>query len=96
MPSKHIVFADRLVGLNLQNGLVRMDLAVNAGTGKGKDDKPVQRMEITTQVVMPLDAFANAVAAQEKLLKELIARDKKAREAAAAAKGADTAGKDAN
>lgn len=95
MPSKQIVYSDRLVGLNLQNGLVRMDLAVNAGTGKGKDDKPVQRMEITTQVVMPLDAFANAVAAQEKLLKELIARDKKAREAAATAKGADTAGKDA-
>ena len=83
MPNKQVLFADRLVGLNLQNGLVRMDLAVNAGTVKGKDDKPAQRMEVTTQLVMPLEAFANAVAMQDKLLKELIARDKAAREAQA-------------
>lgn len=92
MANKQIIYTDRVVGITVQNGLVRMDLAVFAGTGKGKDDKPVQRMEITTQVVMPLEAFANAVAAQEKLLKELIAREKKARDALKAKSG-DDAGK---
>ena len=83
MSNKQYIFSDRLVGLNLQNGLVRLDLAVNAGTVKGKDDKPAQRMEVTTQVVMPLEAFANAVAMQDKLLRELVARDKASREAQA-------------
>lgn len=81
MPNKQIVFSDRLVGLTVQNGLVRMDLAVNAGQVKGKDDKVGQRMEITTQVVMPIDAFANAVAMQQNLLKEVVSRGKKAAEA---------------
>jgi hypothetical protein len=85
MANKQIVFSDRLVGLSLQNGLVRLDLAVNAGTVTGQDDKPAQRMEVTTQVVMPLEAFANAVAMQEKMLNELIAREKKAREGQSAA-----------
>ena len=83
MPNKQIVFSDRLVGLTVQNGLVRMDLAVNAGQVKGKDDKVGQRMEVTTQVVMPLDAFANAVAMQQNLLKEVVARGKKAQAATA-------------
>lgn len=80
MPNKQIVFSDRLVGLTVQNGLVRLDLAVNAGQVKGKDDKVGQRMEVTTQVVMPLDAFANAVSMQQNLLKEVVERSKKARE----------------
>lgn len=91
MANKQIVFSDRLVGLSLQNGLVRLDLAVNAGTVKGKDDKPAQRMEVTTQVVMPLEAFANAVAMQDKMLKALVAREKKAREDSAAAPAAPAA-----
>ncbi len=91
MANKQIVFSDRLVGLSLQNGLVRLDLAVNAGTVKGKDDKPAQRMEVTTQVVMPLEAFANAVAMQDKMLKALVAREKQAREATAAAPAAPAA-----
>ena len=78
MPNKQIVFADRLVGLTIQNGLVRMDLAVNAGQVKGKDDKVGQRMEITSQIVMPLDAFTNSVAMQQRMLKELVERTKKA------------------
>lgn len=84
MPNKQIVFSDRLVGLSLQNGLVRLDLAVNAGTAKGKDDKPAQRMEITTQLVMPLDAFANAVAMQQSMLQQVMEQNNKLREAASA------------
>ncbi len=84
MPNKQIIFADRLVGLSLQNGLVRMDLAVHAGSGKNKDDQPVQRMEVTTQLVIPVEAFANAVGMQDKLLKELVAREQMMRESIAA------------
>jgi hypothetical protein len=85
MANKQIIFSDRLVGLSLQSGLVRLDLAVHAGAVKGNDDKPAQRMEVTTQVVMPLEAFANAVAMQDKMLRELIAREQKMREGQAAA-----------
>jgi hypothetical protein len=84
MANKQIIFADRLVGLGVHNGLVRLDLAVHAGTGKGKDDKPAQRLDVTTQVVMPLDAFANAVALQQKLLQGLLEREKQIRNASAA------------
>ena len=79
MSNTQVVYSDRLVNISLHNGLVRMDLAVITGQVKDKDDKPAQRMEITTQVVMPLDAFANAVGMQDKLLKEVIARADKAR-----------------
>lgn len=89
MPNKQIVFSDRLVGLTVQNGLVRMDLAVNAGQVKGKDDKVGQRMDITTQVVMPLEAFVDAVAMQQNLLKEVVARGKKAAESKGAKASAD-------
>ncbi|MBL0090300.1 MAG: hypothetical protein IPP87_13340 [Ideonella sp.] len=85
MANKQIVFSDRLVGLSIQNGLVRLDLAVNAGTVKGKDDKPAQRLEVTTQLVMPLDAFANAVDMQRKLLADVIAREQSLRDASASA-----------
>lgn len=81
MPSKQIVFADRLVGMSIQNGLVRIDLAVNAGTVKGSDDKTKQRMEVTTQLVMPLDAFANGVAMQQKALQQLVEQNKSRRAA---------------
>jgi len=74
MSNKQIVFADRLVGLTVQNGLVRMDLAVNAGQVKDKDGKTGQRMDVTSQLVMPLDAFVNAVAMQQNALKEVVAR----------------------
>jgi len=84
MANKQIIFSDRLVGLGIHNGLVRLDLAVHAGTGKGKDDKPAQRLDVTTQLVMPLEAFANAVALQQNMLQQLIAREKQLREAAAA------------
>lgn len=85
MANKQIVFTDRMVALSIQNGLVRMDLAVNAGTAKGKDDQPAQRLEVTTQLVMPLDAFANAVAMQQKLLQQAAEQSKKVRGAKASA-----------
>jgi hypothetical protein len=78
MPNKQIVFADRLVGLSIQNGLVRMDLAVNAGQVKDKDGKTGQKMDITTQVVMPLETFAAAVQMQQKMLAEVVSRAQKA------------------
>lgn len=74
MANKQIVFADRLVGLTVQNGLVRLDLAVNAGQVKDKDGKTGQRMEVNSQLVMPLDAFVNAVAMQQNALKQVVAR----------------------
>ena len=81
MPNKQVIFSDRIVGLSVQNGLVRIDLAVNAGTVKGNDDKTKQRMEVTTQLVMPLDAFANGVAMQQKALQQLVEQNKKRRAA---------------
>lgn len=74
MPSKQIIFADRVVGLTVQGGLVRMDLAVNAGTARDKEGKTAQRMEVTAQVVLPVEAFANAVEMQGKVLKEIATR----------------------
>ena len=85
MTNKQVIFSDRMVGLSLQNGLVRLDLAVNVGTAKDTDDKPAQRMEVTTQVVMPLDAFANAVAMQQNLLKQAIEQSEKQRAQVASA-----------
>ena len=77
MPNRQIVFADRLVGISIQNGLVRIDYAVNAGTAKDKDGKTAQRMEVTTQLVLPFEAFANGVGMQQKLMKELAERAQK-------------------
>lgn len=76
MAYKQVIFADRLVGMTVQDGLVRMDLAVNAGQVKGKDEQVSQRLEITTQLVMTLDGFVNAVGMQQRLVKELAAKQK--------------------
>lgn len=76
MAYKQVMFADRVVGLTIQDGLVRMDLAINAGQVKDKDDQVKQRMEITGQLVIPLDGFVNAVGMQQRLVKELADRQK--------------------
>ncbi len=81
MANKEIIFADRVVGLSVHNGLVRMDLAVIAGPAKGKDDKPAVRVDVTHQIVLPLDAFVAGVSAQQNLLKEIATRQKLAAEA---------------
>jgi len=82
---KQGVFADRLVNASVHNGLVRLDLAVFAGTAQDKDGKPAIQLEPTHQLVMPLEAFAAAVATQDKGLKELAAFEQRRRDAAAAA-----------
>lgn len=83
MASKQVIYTDRITNIAVQGGMVRIDLAVMAGTAKGKDDKPAIRLEPTHQLVMPLDAFVSSFRTQEKLMAELIARDKQQREAAA-------------
>ncbi len=79
MAYKQVVFADHLVGITIQNGIVRMDLAVNAGQVKDKDEQVKQRLEITTQLVIPLDGFVNAVGMQQRLVKELADKQKQKR-----------------
>lgn len=79
MPNKQVIFSDRMVGLSIHNGLVRMDLAVVAGTGKTKDDKDALKMEVTHQLVMPMDAFVAAINSQQNLLKQVIERQNKRR-----------------
>lgn len=85
MSKKQIVFADRLVNVSVHAGLARVDFATFAGATQDKDGKTSIQLEPTHQLVMPLEAFAQAVAAQDKVLKELAAIDQKRREAAAAA-----------
>lgn len=86
MANKQIVFADRLVGFTVQNGLARLDFAVNAGQVKDKEGKVGQRMEVTSQLVMPLDAFVNAVGMQQDALKQVVARAQKVADASKAEK----------
>lgn len=90
MAYKQIVFADRLVGMTIQDGVVRIDLAVNAGQVKDKDEQVKQRLEITTQLVMPFEGFVNAVAMQQRLVKEIAEKQKGKR--AAKAPEAETKG----
>lgn len=77
MASKQIVFADRVIGITAQGATARIDLGVVTGSGKSKDGKPALKVEVTHQVVMPLEAFAQSVVMQQKALKELVARQKK-------------------
>lgn len=76
MAYKQVVFADRMVGLTVQDGLVRIDLAVNAGQVKDKDEQVKQRLEITSQLVIPLEAFVAGVGMQQRLVKELAEKQK--------------------
>lgn len=83
MANKQVIFADRLVALSVHNGLVRLDLGVAAGASKSKEGKPVLKLEATHQLILPIDSFAAAVEMQGKFVKELVARQKKGREAKA-------------
>ncbi|MBI5259527.1 MAG: hypothetical protein HY855_23700 [Burkholderiales bacterium] len=89
MANKQTVFADRIVGLSVQNGLVRVDLATIAGPAKNKEGKDGLKLDVTHQLVLPLDAFVNGVAMQQKLVQELVARQQKRN--AKAAKADDAA-----
>lgn len=88
MANKQIIFSDRIVGLSVQNGLVRIDLAAITGPAKTKDGKDGIKLEITHQLVMPLDGFAEGLSAQQKLMQGLIARQQQGR-VPAAAEGTD-------
>lgn len=83
MANKQVIFADRIVGLAIHNGFVRIDLAVVAGTGKTKNDQPALKVDVNHQLVIPLDGFIAGVTAQQNLLKSLSERRKKKAEAAA-------------
>jgi hypothetical protein len=85
MANKQVIFADRIVGLAIYNGFVRIDLAVVAGTGKTKTDQPALKVDVTHQLVIPLDGFVSGVTAQQNLLKSLSERRKKKADATAAA-----------
>ncbi|MBK6470861.1 MAG: hypothetical protein IPF94_08970 [Betaproteobacteria bacterium] len=85
MANKQVIFADRIVGLAIYNGFVRIDLAVVAGTGKTKTDEPALKVDVTHQLVIPLDGFVAGVTAQQNLLKSLSERRKKKSDVAAVA-----------
>jgi hypothetical protein len=85
MANKQVVFTDRIVGISIQNGLVRLDLAVVSGQAKGKDGKPAVKMDITHQVVLPVDGFLAGFNIQQKLVKELATRQQKKNSAKAPA-----------
>lgn len=87
MPNKQVIFADRIVGLAIHNGFVRIDLAVVAGSGQTKAEQPGLKMQVTHQLVMPLDGFVAGMTAQQNLLKSLSERRKKRAEGAAASTG---------
>lgn len=77
MANKQVVFSDRIVGLSVQNGLVRLDLATIAGPAKNKDGKEGVKLDVTHQLVMPMDAFLAGYNMQQKLVQELLTRQQK-------------------
>lgn len=77
MANKQVVFSDRIVGLSVQNGLVRLDLATIAGPAKNKEGKDGVKLDITHQLVMPMDAFLAGFNMQQKLVQELVTRQQK-------------------
>jgi hypothetical protein len=83
MANKQIVFSDRLAGISVQGGTARLDFGVISGAAKSKDGKPAMKLEVTHQLVIPLDAFIQAVGMQDKAVKELVSRAKKRRDAKA-------------
>ena len=89
MANKQYVFSDRIVGLAVQNGLVRIDLAAIAGSAKTKEGKDGLKMDITHQLVLPLDAFMSGFAMQQKLVQELVNRQQKRGKGKAAAESAE-------
>lgn len=85
MANKQYVYSDRVAGVSIQNGMVRIDLAAIAGPAKTNDGTEGLRMDITHQLILPLDAFVAGVKIQQQLVQELVKRQS---ERAAAAAGA--------
>lgn len=80
MANKHVIFSDRIVGMSIQNGLVRIDLATIAGRAKNKDGQEGFKMDVTHQLVIPMDGFVAGLGMQQKLLKEVASRNQKRRQ----------------
>lgn len=88
MANKQVIFSDRIVGMSIQNGLVRIDLATIAGRVKNKDGQEGFKMDVTHQLVIPMDGFVAGMGMQQKLLKEVASRSQKRRQGAATAEAA--------
>ena len=74
MANKEVICSDRIVGLSVQNGLVRIDLAAITGRAKTKEGKDGIKLEVTHQLVIPLDGFVDGFNSQQKMMQELMAR----------------------
>lgn len=74
MTAKQTIYADSIVGMSVQDGVVRLDLAVYAGQVKGEDGKSKQRLQVTSQLAIPLKGFISGVAMQQRMVKELAKR----------------------
>ncbi len=69
-------YADRIINLSVQNGLVRIDLGTVDTYLEGEERK--QRAEVTQRVVMPLDGFVRSFAMQQRMLDQMNERAKNA------------------
>lgn len=49
------LFADGIIGIGYDSGVVKIDLMSNSATEKDKNGNPIQ--EFTQQIVVPLDGF---------------------------------------
>ena len=67
-------YADRIINLSVQNGLVRIDLGTVDTYLEGEERK--QRAEVTQRVVMPLDGFVRSFAMQQRMLDQMNERAK--------------------
>ncbi len=78
------VFADRIVNITVQGGLVRIDLGTVETYMDGQERK--QRTEVTNRLVMPLEGYVRSFAMQQRMVNQL---NERARNAQADAAGAD-------
>jgi hypothetical protein len=77
------LFADRILNISIQNGLVRIDLGTVDTYLDGEERK--QRTELTQRLVMPVDGFVRSFAMQQRMVNQLNERAKQAQGAAAEA-----------
>ena len=77
------LFADRIINLTIQNGLVRIDLGTVDTYLDGEERK--QRTELTQRLVMPVDGFVRSFAMQQRMVNQLNERARQAQGAAAEA-----------
>ena len=80
-------YADGLMDVVVQGGVVRLDFYSLSPTEKGADGKPISVFR--ERVVMPLPGFAQAFSTLERVMKEMIDRGVLQRVDETAAKKAD-------